>query len=372
MPAEAPVTSAVPFVPAALIFRLPRPHTTVGRLVRRSRLAEACLKRHINGVLGHCARRAVQRIGFIVFPGFQVMSCAVMAVFEFANRAMGEPVYDVRVLSETGGSIRTSIGASVAAEPFDDANFDTLIIGGGVVIESPTPGLIKFVRQALGRCRRVAATCTGAFILAEAGLLDGRRATTHWNHARDLQARFPKVKVEEDRIFIIDGPVWTSAGMTAGIDLALAMIEEDLGADVAQGVAGKLVVYHRRAGGQSQFSALLELEPKSDRVQSALAYAKRNLDKPLTVGQLAEAAHLSPRQFSRAFRAETGRSPAKAVENLRVEAARLMMEQSRHPIDVIARQTGFADRDRMRRAFLRAFGQPPQVIRRNARAEATA
>jgi transcriptional regulator GlxA family with amidase domain len=150
------------------------------------------------------------------------------------------------------------------------------------------------------------------------------------------------------------------------------MIEKDFGAEVARAVARKLVVYHRRAGGQSQFSALLELEPKSDRIQSALAYAKRNLDKPLNVRQLAEAAHLSPRQFSRAFQVETGQSPAKAIENLRVEAARLMMEQSRHPIDVIARQTGFADRDRMRRAFLRAFGQPPQVIRRNARAELAA
>jgi transcriptional regulator GlxA family with amidase domain len=132
------------------------------------------------------------------------------------------------------------------------------------------------------------------------------------------------------------------------------------------------VVYHRRAGGQSQFSALLELEPKSDRVQSALAYAKRNLTSPLTVEQLAQAAHLSPRQFSRAFRAETGQSPAKAIEKLRVETARLMLEQSRHPIDVIARQTGFADRDRMRRAFLRVFGQQPQVIRRNVRAQETA
>jgi transcriptional regulator GlxA family with amidase domain len=187
-----------------------------------------------------------------------------------------------------------------------------------------------------------------------------------------LQARFPKVKVEEDRIFIVDGPVWTSAGMTAGIDLALAMVEQDLGADVARAVARQMVVYHRRAGGQSQFSALLELEPKSDRIQSALAYAKSNLDKPLTVRQLAEAAHLSPRQFSRAFRAETGQSPAKALENLRIEAARLMLEQSRHPIDVIARQTGFADRERMRRAFLRAFGEPPQVIRQSARAEAVA
>jgi transcriptional regulator GlxA family with amidase domain len=267
---------------------------------------------------------------------------------------------------------RSSIGVSVATEPFDDANFDTLIVGGSAVIGSLTPGVIGFLRQALGRSRRIAATCTGAFILAEAALLDGRRATTHWYRARELQARFPKVKVDEDRIFIVDGPVWTSPGMTAGIDLALAMIEKDLGADVARVVARKLVVYHRRAGGQSQFSALLELEPKSDRIQSALAYAKRNLDTALTVGQLAEAARLSPRQFSRAFRAETGQSPAKAVENLRLEAARLMMEQSRHPIDTIARQTGFADRDRMRRAFLRAFGQPPQAIRRNARAKATA
>src|SRR6202043_617543 len=205
------------------------------------------------------------------------------------------------------------------------------------------------MRQALTRCRRVAATCTGAFVLAEAGLLDGRRATTHWNRARELQARFPNVKVEEDRIFIVDGPVWTSAGMTAGIDLALALIEQDLGTDMARAVARKLVVYHRRAGGQSQFSALLQLEPKSDRIQSALAYAKGHLASPLTVRQLAEAAHLSPRQFSRAFHAETGQSPAKAIENLRLEAARLMMEQSGHPIEGIARQTGFADRDRMRR-----------------------
>jgi transcriptional regulator GlxA family with amidase domain len=314
----------------------------------------------------------MQRIGFVVLPGFQMMSLAALAVFEFANKELGEPVYDVHLLSETGGSVVGSIGVGIATEPFDDTNFDTLITGGSAEIGSLTPGVIEFLQQALGRCRRVAAICTGAFVLAAAGLLDGRRATTHWHRARDLQAQFPKVKVEEDRIFITDGSVWTSAGMTAGIDLALAMIEQDLGANVARAVARQLVVYHRRAGGQSQFSALLELEPKSDRIQSALAYAKRNLHTVLTVGQLAKAAHLSPRQFSRAFRAETGQSPAKAVENLRIEAARLMMEQSRHPIDVIARQTGFADRDRMRRAFLRAFGQPPQVIRRNARAQAAA
>ena len=314
----------------------------------------------------------MQRIGFVVLTGFQMMSVAALSVFELANGETREPAYDVHLLSETGGLIRSSIGFNVVTEPFDDTDFDTLIVGGSAVVGSLTPGVIAFLQQALERSRRVAATCTGAFTLAEAGLLDGRRATTHWQRARELQARFPKAKVEEDRIFIIDGQVWTSAGMTAGIDLALAMIEKDLGADLARAVARKLVVYHRRAGGQSQFSALLELEPKSDRIQSALTYAKKNLHMALTVRQLAEAAHLSPRQFSRAFRAETGQSPAKAVENLRVEAARLMMEQSRHPIDVIARQTGFADRDRMRHAFLRAFGQPPQVIRRNARAEVTA
>jgi len=176
--------------------------------------------------------------------------------------------------------------------------------------------------------------------------------------------------MDADRIYVVDGPIWTSAGMSAGIDLALALVEQDHGADLARTVAMKLVVYHRRAGGQSQFSALLELEPKSDRVQTVLAYAKRNLEQPLTVKQLAAIANLSPRQFSRVFQAETGHSPAKAIENLRLEAARLQIERSRHSIDQVARQTGFGDPDRMRRAFLRSFGQPPQVIRRNARAEA--
>lgn len=157
--------------------------------------------------------------------------------------------------------------------------------------------------------------------------------------------------------------------MSAGIDLGLALIEADFGAETARSVAKKLVLYHRRSGGQSQFSELLELEPKSDRIQMALDYAKKNLHRPLTVAQLAEAARLSPRQFSRAFRDETRQSPAKAVEALRVEAARVLMERTRHSIDSIARQTGFADRGRMRRAFLRALGQPPQVIRRNARLE---
>jgi transcriptional regulator GlxA family with amidase domain len=312
----------------------------------------------------------MQRIGFIVTPDFHVMSLAALSVFEFANLTENGLSYDLSVLSETGGLVRSSMGVAVETGRFESPTFDTVIVGGGMGPVTTTPKLRAFVQDATKTARRVASICTGAFALAEAGILDGRRATTHWFSARELQTRFPKVRVEEDRIFIIDGAVWTSAGASAGIDLALGMVEKDLGADAARLIAKKLVVYHRRTGGQSQHSALLELDPKSDRIQSALTYAKRNLHTALSVDQLAEAAHLSPRQFSRAFRAETGQPPAKAIENLRVEAARLMMEQGRHSIDEVARETGFADRERMRRAFLRAFGQPPQVIRRNARAEA--
>lgn len=312
----------------------------------------------------------MHRVGFVLFPGAQILSTAPITVFEMANMTSGKSFYDMQILSENGGPVRTSSGITIGTEAFGEPNFDTLLIGAGTEIETATPKLLAFIERGVAISRRVAAPCTGAFILAEAGILDGRRATTHWAYARELQARFPKVKVEEDRIFLVDGPVWTSAGMTAGIDLALAMVEKDLGIEIARSVAKKMVVYHRRAGGQSQFSTLLDLEPKSDRIQSALSYARRNLKMSLSVEQLAEVANLSPRQFSRAFHAETRQSPAKAVENLRVEAARLLMEEGRLPIDIVARETGFADRERMRRAFLRAFGQPPQAIRRAARVAA--
>jgi transcriptional regulator GlxA family with amidase domain len=310
-------------------------------------------------------------IGFVVVPGFQMMSLAALTVFEMANFKAGEDLYSIRVLSEGGGPVASSIGTSMDTRRLSKPAFDTLVVSGILEPASSSSGLLRFIRRASTSCRRTASICTGAFILAEAGLLDERRATTHWQHARELQRRFPKVRVEDDRIFIIDGSIWTSAGMSAGIDLALGMVEKDFGAEMARSVAQSLVVYHRRAGGQSQHSALLEMDAKSDRIQNALTYARQNLRASLTVDQLAEAAHLSPRQFSRAFRTETGQSPAKAIEHLRVEAARLMIEQSRHSIDVIAAETGFSDRERMRRAFLRAFGQPPQVIRRNARLEAT-
>lgn len=307
------------------------------------------------------------RIGVVLCPRFSTMSLAAVSVFEMANIKAGEALYGVQVLSERGGLVPGAGGAAVATRAFSRPRFDTLIVTNPHHPVPSSPGLVEYLRRAARACRRVAAICTGAFALAEAGLLDGRRATTHWFHARELARRYPKVRVEDDRIFIIDGAIWTSAGMSAGIDLALAMVEKDLGGDLARSIAQSLVVYHRRAGGQSQHSALLELAPKSDRVQKALAYARRNLRAPLSVYELAEAANLSPRQFSRAFRAETGQSPAKAVEHLRIEAARVMIEQSRHPIEVVARESGFADPERMRRAFLRSFGQPPQAMRRNAR-----
>ncbi|MBO9709513.1 MAG: GlxA family transcriptional regulator [Caulobacter sp.] len=306
----------------------------------------------------------MQRIGLVIYPGFNLLSLAALTVLEFANRDAASPLYEVEVLSEKGGPVRSSIGVTVETIAVDERPYDTLIVAAGSEVTPASPRLVKILRDAPRRCRRIVATCIGAFLLGEAGLLDGRRATTHWFYARELAARFPLAKVEEDRIFIADRPIWTSAGASAVIDLTLALVEQDLGAEATRAVARKMVVYHRRAGGQSQFSALLDLEPKSDRIQRALTYARRNLQTPLSVPQLAKAANLSPRQFSRAFTAETGQSPAKAIERLRVEAARLMMEQSRHPIEVVARQTGFADRERMRRAFLRTLGQPPLVVRR--------
>lgn len=312
----------------------------------------------------------MKQIGIILFPGFQILDLAAATVFEFANITADEPEYDISLLSETGDPVASSAGFAVSTVPFSDAPFDTVLIVGNNYVEPVSPGIVAFLRRVAPRSRRIGSICTGAFILAEAGLLDGRRATTHWYHARDFQRTYPKVKMEEDRIFIIDGPVWTSAGMTSCIDMALALVEKDLGIEIAKSVAKKLVVYHRRAGGQSQYSALLELNPKSDRIQTTLAYARENLHKELSVEQLAEIAHLSPRQFSRAFHAEAGQSPAKAIENLRVEAARLMIESGRIPIDTIARDAGFGDRERMRRAFLRAFGQPPRFMQRLAQAEA--
>jgi transcriptional regulator GlxA family with amidase domain len=307
----------------------------------------------------------MHRVGFIVYPGFQLVCLSASSVFEVADRVLDAPSYDVSIRSEAGGAIRGTAAVTVLSEPLADASFDSVIVCGGAATPKVSKGIIEYLQTAASSTRRMASICTGAFILAEAGLLANRRATTHWMMAAELERLYPDVTVEADRIFVQDGPFWTSAGMSAGIDLALAMVEEDHGKDVSQSVARQFVLYHRRAGGQSQHSTLLELAPKSDRIQNALNYARINLKNVLSLDELAQAACLSSRQFSRAFRDETGQTPAKAVERLRVEAARQMLEQGRHTIETIADETGFADRERMRRAFLRTIGLPPQVVRRN-------
>ena len=312
----------------------------------------------------------MKRIGMLVFPGFQILDLAAIAAFELANLHAGKQVYQVELLSEEGGPVASSSGVVTDSKRFGTGKFDTLVMSGALFIAPTSEKMCRFLRAGLRNARRVTSICTGAFGLADAGLLDGRRATTHWSFAGELQKRHPAVKVQPDRIFINDGPVWTSAGMTAGIDLVLALVEEDLGVEAARFAARKLVVYHRRAGGQSQHSALLELAPKSDRIQKALVHARANLRETLSVEELAEVAHLSPRQFSRAFKAETGQSPAHAVENLRVEAARALIDEGSLALGVVARETGFGDPERMRRAFLRTLGHPPQSVRRVARREA--
>jgi transcriptional regulator GlxA family with amidase domain len=316
----------------------------------------------------------MHRVGFIVPQRFQLMSLAALTAFEIVNLPPADQRYDIHLLSEHGGPVRSSSGMTLQTEAFGDPAFDTVIVGSITEMDMPSSDatMIAFVQEAAKASRRIASICSGAFVLAEAGLLNGRRATMHWAHADSFRARFPDVRAEEDRIYINDGPVWTSAGMTAGIDLVLALIDNDLGPEAAKMVARLLVMNQRRMGGQKQHSALLDMTPRSDRIELVLAHIRQNLQNPLTIEELAAVANLSPRQFSRAFLAETGQSPAKAVERLRLEAARFMIEEGRHTVNVVARETGFVDRERMRRAFLRTFGVPPEILRRNARREAVA
>src|SRR5580698_6308871 len=310
------------------------------------------------------------RIGFLVFPGFQILDLVAVSVFELANLGRAHRAYDLRLLSEVGGLVDSSSGVQVNTRAYQGEAFDTLIVFGAIDVDCCSPGLVSLVQAASLLARRTASICTGAFVLASAGLLHGRRSTTHWRTAGELQRRFPTTKVEADRIFIEDGPIWTSAGMTAGIDLSLALVEADLGTDTARAVARNLLVYHRRTAAQPQISVLLNLEPRTDRIRNALTFARNHLHEYLPVERLAEVARLSLRQFNRAFFDESGQTPARAIETLRVEAARARIESGREPIEVIARETGFTDPERMRRACVRVFGQPPQAIRRAAKREA--
>lgn len=307
------------------------------------------------------------RVALVVFPGFQILDLAVLSVFEIANLTSSEKPYTVEVVSHSGGMVAGSSGVKVETQAIGRRTYDTLIVAGATEVAPCDPELIVQLKRVAPRVRRTASICTGAFILAEAGLLKGRRITTHWAQAHMLQLRFPDIEVDDDKIFINDGPIWTSAGMTACIDLALALVDGDLGSEVARAVSRQLVVYHRRTGGQSQFSMLSELEPSSDRIRSALSFAKENLQEPLSVEQLAGHVHWSARHFSRAFQLQTGHSPAKAVEKLRLEAARALIEAGHTSIGRIATQVGFGDEERMRRAFLRTLGLAPQALVREAR-----
>jgi len=246
----------------------------------------------------------------------------------------------------------------------------TLIVAGGEGVRTAATceKTLGFVRTMVKRGIRVASVCSGAYILAEAGVLDGRRATTHWQRTRHFVSAYPKIKLEADRIFVRDGNIWSSAGISAGIDLALALVAEDFGEEIAQKTARQLVLYHRRGGGQSQFSSLLELKAPAGRFGPLLAWAREHLDAPLTVEDMADQAGMSSRHFARAFIAETGTTPSKAVERLRIEVARQRVQSSSEAIERVAQVTGFRDPERMRRAFIRAFGQPPQSLRRAARA----
>jgi transcriptional regulator GlxA family with amidase domain len=305
-------------------------------------------------------------IGFLIFPDFQLLDAAgPIAAFEIAGR-FAPDAYRLVVLAAEPGLVASSSGAAMQAEALETAPpLDTLIVSGGEGTRGAVdPRLLAFVRRA---ARRTTSVCSGAYVLAEAGLLDGRRATTHWSRSADFARRYPKVTLEPDRIFIQDGSIWTSAGITAGIDLSLALIGEDLGEAVARRTAEILVVYHRRPGGQSQFSTLLEMDQKRGRFGPLLGWMRERLSEKLSIERLADQAAMSPRHFTRAFTAETGLTPARSVERLRVEVARERVEAGAEPIDHIAAATGFGDPERMRRAFVRAFGQPPQALRRAAR-----
>jgi transcriptional regulator GlxA family with amidase domain len=278
--------------------------------------------------------------------------------------------YKVLVISRDGVPVRTSSGLEIvphrnfAAAP---ARLDTLIVAGGYGSReaSAHPPTVEWIARTSARARRTASVCTGAFLLASAGLLDGRRATTHWAAADELARLHPAVRVDPDPIFLRDGDIWTSAGVTAGMDLALALVEEDLDRDAALTIARHLILFLRRPGNQAQFSATLATqEPLREPLRDTRRHILEHLAGDLSVEALALHAHMSSRHFARSFRAEIGVTPARYVESVRLEAARRALEDTPEPVAAIARACGFGTPETMRRAFLRAFGVGPAEYRR--------
>lgn len=311
-------------------------------------------------------------INVLAFPNVQVLDVTgPLQVFASANdlaRQQGLPLpYAVSVIAAQAEPVMTSAGLALVAEPLPpaDAPCDTLVIAGGwgVYGAAEDPALVDWVRQKAIQARRMTSVCTGAFLLAASGLLDGRRVVTHWTRCEELARKYPQLTVEANPIFIQQGNLWTSAGVTAGIDLCLALVEEDLGRAVALEVARHLVVFLKRPGGQSQFSVTLSLQKGGNRFAELHAWIAEHLNLDLNVATLAAQAGMSERSFVRHYRSETGQTPARAVELIRVETARRQLADSSVSIKRIAVHCGFGCEETMRRSFLRAVSITPQAYR---------
>ena len=334
-------------------------------------------------------RRDVPRqIAIVAYPGVQSLDVTgPLEVFAGARELIAaearheggsrhERGYEISILSRDGAPLRTSSGLTIIPHgSLSEAppEIDTLIVAGGngSTEAANDSELIEWIAQGATTARRTVSVCTGAFLLARAGLLDGRRATTHWAAAAELARLYPAVQVDPEPIFVRDGPVWTSAGVTAGMDLALALVEEDLDRDTALTIARHLVLFLRRPGNQSQFSATLAAQqPTREPLREAQRHVVENVAGELSVEALAARAHMSPRHFARAFRAETGVTPARYVEQVRLEAARRLLEETSEPIAAVAVRCGFGTPETMRRVFLRAFDVGPAEYRRRFHAPA--
>jgi transcriptional regulator GlxA family with amidase domain len=311
----------------------------------------------------------------LAFPAAQILDVTgPLEVFAIASRLLAQresadPGYAVEIVASESGPVRMSSGLEIVASRAlrqVRGDLDTVLLAGGegirtVARDEPT---LAWIRRVDARTRRIASVCTGAYLLAAAGLLDGRRATTHWGSCDDLARRFPQVRVEPDRIFVRDGRITTSAGITAGMDLALALVEDDLGGALARDVARMMVIFLRRSGGQSQFSAHLE-SPLAERptLRALQAWIAEHPDADLAVETLAKRMAMSPRHFARVFTSELRITPARYVERARIEAARGWLESSDASLDEVAAASGFGSAETLRRAFQRVLGVPPSAYR---------
>lgn len=312
----------------------------------------------------------VRAIEVLAYPAVQLLDVTgPLQVFATANdlmvRSRAEPAYSIRLVASGGNIVQASAGFALVADPLPSpsSSIDTLVVAGGEGANSVGAELIDWIRQRAQQARRVVSICTGAFLLASAGLLNGKRAATHWLYCDDFAERFPAVEVDADSIFVRDGSIWTSAGVTAGIDLALALVEEDLGRSLALDVARYLVVFLKRPGGQAQFSEMLSLQSAEDKFGALHDWISKHLADDLSLPVLAEQAGMSERSFSRHYAEATGLTPARAVERLRVEGARRYLTDTRLPVKRIAQRCGFGSEETMRRSFLRLLSVAPQDYR---------